>query len=42
VSQEAFERALEELRRGGGSQFDPQVVVAFEAAAAKRGLIASV
>jgi two-component system, cell cycle response regulator len=31
-------RALEELRRGAGSQFDPQVVAAFEQAAARGGL----
>lgn len=29
-------RALEELRRGAGSQFDPEVVVAFEAVATRR------
>ncbi|HTT93109.1 MAG TPA: HD domain-containing phosphohydrolase [Solirubrobacterales bacterium] len=31
------ERALEELRRGAGSQFDPEVVAAFGRAAARRG-----
>jgi diguanylate cyclase (GGDEF)-like protein len=31
-------RALEELRRGAGSQFDPKVVVAFEQVATQRGL----
>jgi HD-GYP domain-containing protein (c-di-GMP phosphodiesterase class II) len=31
-------RALEELRRGAGSQFDPGVVAAFEKVAAKTGL----
>ena len=31
-------RALEELRRGAGSQFDPHVVAAFEQVAAKRSL----
>ena len=31
-------RALEELRRGAGSQFDPEVVAAFEAVAVQRGL----
>jgi diguanylate cyclase (GGDEF)-like protein len=31
-------RALEELRRSAGSQFDPRVVVAFEQVAAQRGL----
>ena len=30
-------RALEELRRGAGSQFDPKVVAAFEQVAARRG-----
>jgi len=30
-------RALEELRRGAGSQFDPEVVAAFERVAAQRG-----
>ncbi|HEX5713344.1 MAG TPA: HD domain-containing phosphohydrolase, partial [Solirubrobacterales bacterium] len=30
-------RALEELRRGAGSQFDPEVVTAFERVAARRG-----
>jgi diguanylate cyclase (GGDEF)-like protein len=32
------QRALEELRRGAGSQFDPQVVAAFEQIAVQRGL----
>jgi diguanylate cyclase (GGDEF)-like protein len=32
-------RALEELRRSAGSQFDPQVVAAFEQVAAQRGLL---
>jgi diguanylate cyclase (GGDEF)-like protein len=31
-------RALEELRRGAGSQFDPEVVAAFERVAVRRGL----
>jgi diguanylate cyclase (GGDEF)-like protein len=31
-------RALEELRRGAGSQFDPRVVAAFEQVATQRGL----
>ena len=31
-------RALEELRRGAGSQFDPEVVAAFERVAAQRGV----
>jgi two-component system, cell cycle response regulator len=31
-------RALEELRRSAGSQFDPKVVAAFEQVAAQRGL----
>jgi diguanylate cyclase (GGDEF)-like protein len=31
-------RALEEMRRGVGSQFDPKVVAAFEQVAARRGL----
>jgi HD-GYP domain-containing protein (c-di-GMP phosphodiesterase class II) len=31
-------RALEELRRGAGSQFDPKVVAAFEWVATQRGL----
>jgi two-component system, cell cycle response regulator len=31
-------RALEELRRGAGSQFDPKVVTAFEQVALRRGL----
>jgi len=31
-------RALEELRRGAGLQFDPRVVAAFEQVAAQRGL----
>jgi len=31
-------RALEELRRGAGSQFDPEVVAAFEQVATQRGL----
>lgn len=31
-------RALEELRRGAGSQFDPKVVAAFEQVATQRGL----
>ncbi len=31
-------RALEELHRGAGSQFDPQVVESFEKVAAQRGL----
>ncbi len=31
-------RALEELRRSAGSQFDPEVVAAFEQVAAQRGL----
>jgi diguanylate cyclase (GGDEF)-like protein len=31
-------RALEELRRGAGSQFDPEVVAAFERIVARRGL----
>jgi diguanylate cyclase (GGDEF)-like protein len=31
-------RALEELRRGAGSQFDPEVVAAFEQIAEQRGL----
>jgi two-component system, cell cycle response regulator len=31
-------RALEELRRGAGSQFDPDVVAAFEQVTARRGL----
>ena len=31
-------RALEELRRGAGSQFDPEVVAAFERVSARRGL----
>ena len=30
-------RALEELRRGAGSQFDPRVVAAFGEVAAQRG-----
>jgi diguanylate cyclase (GGDEF)-like protein len=32
------QRALEELRRGAGSQFDPRVVAAFEQIAVQRGL----
>jgi two-component system, cell cycle response regulator len=35
-------RALEELRRGAGDQFDPTVVEAFEAVAVRRGLMAAV
>ena len=35
------ERALEELRRGCGQQFDPDVVAAFELVAAERGLPAT-
>lgn len=31
-------RALEELRRSAGSQFDPKVIAAFEQVAARRGL----
>jgi two-component system, cell cycle response regulator len=31
-------RALDELRRGAGSQFDPEVVAAFERVATRRGL----
>lgn len=31
-------RALEELRRGAGSQFDPRVIAAFEQVAAQHGL----
>ncbi len=31
-------RAMEELRRGAGSQFDPEVVAAFEEVATQRGL----
>jgi diguanylate cyclase (GGDEF)-like protein len=31
-------RALDELRRGAGSQFDPKVVAAFEQVSARRGL----
>ncbi|HVV91636.1 MAG TPA: HD domain-containing phosphohydrolase [Solirubrobacterales bacterium] len=32
-------RAMEELRRGAGDQFDPAVVAAFERVAAERGLL---
>jgi diguanylate cyclase (GGDEF)-like protein len=35
-------RALEELRRGAGSQFDPAAVDAFEQVAIDRGLVATV
>jgi HD-GYP domain-containing protein (c-di-GMP phosphodiesterase class II) len=35
-------RAMEELRRGAGTQFDPAVVDAFERVAERKGLIASV
>jgi two-component system, cell cycle response regulator len=34
------ERAYEELRRGAGTQFDPEVVAAFAEVAAQRGLLA--
>jgi HD-GYP domain-containing protein (c-di-GMP phosphodiesterase class II) len=34
-------RAVEELRRGAGTQFDPDVVAAFERVAVGRGLVAS-
>ena len=33
-------RAMEELGRGAGSQFDPAVVEAFERVAVGRGLVA--
>jgi two-component system, cell cycle response regulator len=35
-------RAIEELRRGSGSQFDPATVEAFERVAVNRGLVAKV
>jgi diguanylate cyclase (GGDEF)-like protein len=35
-------RAIEELRRAAGSQFDPEVVASFERVAAERGLIVKV